>query len=325
MQPQIICLGEGLIDITPGVPGTNIITTGEMLMSASGAPAIVAVALARLGTRAGFIGRVGADFFGHHLKAVLDQNEVDTRYLRLDPSANTGLAFVNWNERGDAVYLFYRERSADTLLEPADIDPAYLSRAQVLQFGSLLLATEPSAQASYYALKIAQEAGLLLSYDLNLRLGGWRDEAVARIGVSGPLQFAHILKINRAELAFLSGETDPEAGSRKIWRENFKLVVVTLDKEGSYFRCARFSGFVPGQAIQAVDTVGAGDAFMAGLLDGLRRGQFDFDDEALIRRACQQGGVAGALAVTRQGAIPALPTRQEVNAFLESPGIPELK
>jgi len=316
VQPEIICLGEGLIDITPRVSGTNILTSGEMLMTASGAPAIVAVALARLGTKAGFLGRVGADFFGYHIKAVLDKNGVDTRHLSLDPHAKTGLAFVNWDERGDAIYLFYRNPSADTLLAVENIDPGYISGARVLQFGSLLLATEPSKQASYRALNIAQAAGILLSYDLNLRLGAWENEAVARQGVSAPLEVANILKINRAELAFLSGETDPQAGTKKLWRDNFKLVVVTLDKEGSFYRTAHDWGYLPARVVEAVDTIGAGDAFMAGLLDGLRRGHFDFEDTALVRRACLQGGAAGALSVTRQGAIPALPSRQEVETFL---------
>lgn len=316
MQPEIICLGEGLIDITPRVPGTSIVTSGEMLMSASGAPAIVAVALARLGTKAGFIGRVGNDFFGYHIKAVLEENGVDTQCLHFDPQAKTGLAFVNWDERGDAIYLFYRNPSADTLLDKEDIDPEYISGARILQFGSLLLATEPSRQATYHALNIAQAAGLILSYDLNLRLTAWQNEAAARQGVSGPLEAAHIVKINRAELAFLTGETDPQVGTEKLWRDNFKLVVVTLDKEGSFYRTARDWGYLPVRAMKAVDTVGAGDAFMAGLLDGLRRGNYNFEDGALVRGACQQGGAAGALAVTRQGAITALPTRQEVAAFL---------
>lgn len=314
--PEIIALGEALIDITPRLPGGNIVTTGEMQMWASGAPAIVAAALARLGTPAGFIGRVGADFFGYHIKDVLDGLGVDTSGVRFDPRANTGLAFVNWDDRGNAVYLFYRSPSADTLLQPDDIDPAYLRKAKVLQFGSLLLATEPSGAATRYAMQIAQEAGILLSYDLNLRLRGWPDEDTARKGVSFPLEAASIVKLNRLELAFLTGDSDPVEGSKKLWRDNFKLLVVTLDKDGSYYRTANASGYIPGFEAQAVDTVGAGDGFMAGLLDALRRGNYDFSDEALVKRACRQGGAVGALTVMKQGAIAALPSREEVDRLL---------
>lgn len=314
--PEIIALGEGLIDITPRLPGGSIIATGEMYMSASGAPAIVAAALARLGTPTGFIGRVGADFFGYHIKEALDQNGVDTSMMQFDKQTNTGLAFVNWDEKGNANYLFYRNPSADTMLRPEDIKPDYLRQAKVLQFGSLLLATEPSGEATRYALQVAREAGLILSYDLNLRLAAWPDEATLRTGVTFPLQFASIVKVNRAELVFLTGEDDLEAGSRKLWQDNFKLLVVTLDKEGCFYRNSATQGYVAGFEAHPVDTVGAGDGFMAGLLDELRRGGYAFGDETLVRRSCRQGNAVGALAVSRQGAIPALPSREEVDRLL---------
>ena len=100
-QPEIICLGEALVDILPTVYGTSIISSGEMRMAAGGAPANVSVGLARLGTKSGFIGRVGDDFFGYHLKQILDTNHVDTSHLLLDPVIHTGLAFVSWDEHGD--------------------------------------------------------------------------------------------------------------------------------------------------------------------------------------------------------------------------------
>ncbi len=316
-HPEIICLGEALIDITPPSRGTSIIATGQMAMAAGGAPANVAVGLSRLGTAVGFVGRVGADFFGQHLADVLAQNGVDVSHLGRDSGANTGLAFVTWDEHGDATYLFYRNPSADTRLDPADLDPAYLAQAQVLQFGSLLLATEPSAAATYRALEIMQAAGKLLSYDLNLRLSGWSDEATARAVVGRPLDQANIVKLNRPELAFFTGESDPALGTARLWRDNLRLVVVTLDREGCFYRTRTASGFVAAFMVEAVDTVGAGDGFMAGLLDGLRRGKFDFEDEGLVRQACRQAGAVGALSVTRPGAIPAMPSRSEVDDFLE--------
>ncbi len=315
-NPLVICLGEALVDITPPTRGTSITSTGQMVMAAGGAPANVAVALARLGTASGFLGRVGDDFFGRYLVGVLDQNGVDTSALGFSQQANTGLAFVTWDERGDATYLFYRNPSADTLLAPTDIDPAYLGQAQVLQFGSLLLATEPSASATYHAIKLATETGLLLSYDINLRLTGWPSEAAARTGVSGPLELVQIVKLNRHELEFLTGESDPAAGTQKLWRENFRLIAVTLDSEGCFYRTATASGAVSGSKVQPVDTIGAGDAFMAGLLDELRRNEFAFEDEEVIRRACYRAGAVGALTVTRPGGIPAMPTRAEVEEFL---------
>ena len=197
VQAEIICAGAALIDILTMVYGSSIVATGEMKMAAGGAPANVAVGLARLGTKSGFLGRVGDDFFGHHLKEVLDTNGVDTSHLIMDPRIHTGLAFVSWDSLGDATYLFYRQPSADTMLSPEDIDQNYLAGARVLQFGSLLLATEPSASATFQALKIATEAGLLLSYDLNLRLSFWPYEEHSLATVNQPLAYANIIKIHR--------------------------------------------------------------------------------------------------------------------------------
>lgn len=314
-QPDIICLGEALIDILPTVYGSSIVSSGEMRMAAGGAPANVAVGLARLGTKSGFIGRVGDDFFGYHLKQILDTNRVDTSHLLLDPVIHTGLAFVSWDEHGDANYLFYRQPSADTMLQPDDIDEKYLGGAKLLQFGSLLLATEPSASATFHALEVARKAGLILSYDLNLRLSNWPDEDAALQAVKSPLEYAQIVKLNRHELGFLTGDTDPEKGTAQLWRDHFKLIVITMDKEGCFYRTANSHGFVASRPVKAVDTVGAGDGFMAGLLDGLRRGKFAFDNEEKVRQACRQAVAVGALTVTKPGGIPALPYRREVDAF----------
>jgi fructokinase len=315
LQPEIICLGEALIDILPAVPGASIVGSGEMRMAAGGAPANVAVGLARLGTKTGFIGRVGDDFFGHHLKEILASNQVDTSQLRMDPKIHTGLAFVSWDEHGDASYLFYRQPSADTMLQPADIDRDYLTGAKLIQFGSLLLATEPSASATFHVLEVARQAGVLLSYDLNLRLTNWPDEAAARRSVNHPLDYTHIVKLNRHELGFLTGESDPEAGTARLWREHFRLIIVTMDKTGCFYRTAQGSGFVPARPVKAVDTVGAGDGFMAGLLDGLRRTGFAFEQDEQVRLACRQAVAVGALTVSKAGGIPAMPYRQEVDAF----------
>lgn len=315
MQPEVICLGEALIDISPLERGGNIIAGGKMQLAAGGAPANVAVGVARLGTPVGFIGRVGADFFGQHLKSVLEENGVDTFGLRLDNKTNTGLAFVSWNAQGDAEYLFYRNPSADTQLAPEDIDEDYLLGAKVLQFGSLLLANEPAASATFHALQLARKGQLQLSYDLNLRLTGWESKASARQAVAKPLDYATILKINRHELAFLTGESEPEAGVARLWRDNFRLVVVTLDSAGCYYKTAEAQGQVAAYKVEAVDTVGAGDGFMAGLLAKLCQHNFDFS-QAVIEQACRQAAVCGAIAVTRPGAIPSLASQTEVAQFL---------
>jgi len=317
-SPAIICLGEALIDFTPPELGESIIASKRLILAAGGAPANVAVGLARLGCPTGFVGKVGNDFFGHFLQGILADNGVDTSSLLFETRANTGLAFVTWNRGHEAEYLFYRNPSADTLLEPADLDKTYFSQAKVLQFGSLMLATEPSGSAVMAALSICFEAGVLLAYDMNLRATAWSDREAARAAVSKPLEFTHILKLNRNELEFMTGETDPSKGAKLIWHDQFKLIVVTLDSAGCYYRTANAEGFVEAFPAQVVDTVGAGDGFLAGLLDQLWRNDFNFEDKAGIEKACRQAAAIGAIVVSRAGAIPAMPSRAEVDSFLKS-------
>jgi fructokinase len=317
-RPEIICLGEALVDMMPLIAGTSIISGGELKMAAGGAPANVAVGLARLGCPTGFIGKVGADFFGLYLKSLLTENGVNTEQMLLETRANTGLAFVSWNERHEAEYLFYRNPSADILLESDDISTDYIRSAKLLQFGSLMLASEPSGSATYQALNVAHQAGLILSYDLNLRMNAWKSEEVGRAAVRGPLDFAHIVKVNRAELTFLTGETDMATGCRALWRDHFKLIVVTLDKDGCFYYTNKFSGFAKAFPAKVLDTVGAGDGFLAGLLEGLWSSGFNFDDKAEIEKACRQAAAVGAIVVGRPGGIPAMPTRTEVADFLAS-------
>jgi fructokinase len=315
-KPEIICLGEALIDIAPLEKGLSIVANGKMQLAAGGAPANVAVGLARLGTASGFMGCLGDDFFGHYLRDVLNENGVDTATLYLTKAANTGLAFISWDARGDAEYLFYRSPSADTVFAPEQIQPDAFEGVKVLQIGSLLLATEPSGAATFRALELARKSGALISYDLNLRLSFWESPEIAREKISKPLEYASIVKLNRGELAFLTGEDDPAAGVAKLWRDNFRLVVVTLDTEGCYFHTATKNGKVGAYKVTPVDTVGAGDSFLAGLLHSLNRAGFRFEDESIIREACRQAAASGALAVMRAGAIPSLPTAQEVADFL---------
>jgi fructokinase len=311
-KPEIICLGEMLIDFSPVERGEAMLAHPTIRWSAGGAPANVAVGLARLGCPSGFIGKVGADFFGSHLKDLLEKNGVDTTCMTPSTQAGTGLAFVNWKTPTEAEYLFYRNPSADILLDANDIDSDYIAQAKVLHFGSLLLAVEPSQSATYRAMEVAEANGLYLSYDVNFRASVWPDSAVAKAKIAKPLDKVNILKINRSELELLTDENDPPKGSAQLWRDNFKLIVITLDAEGCFYRTANATGTVPSFPVEVVDTVGAGDGFMAGLLKGLWAHDFNFADEKTIQTACRHAVGAGAIAVNRKGAIDSLPTASEL-------------
>lgn len=315
-----LCLGELLVDFVPTRTGAGLAEAEAFQKAAGGAPANVAVGLARLGVSSGFMGQVGDDGFGRFLAGTLAGAGVDTAALRVTARARTALAFVSLAADGEREFLFYRSPSADMLYSPEDVDEAAIARAKLLHFGSISLISEPSRSATLHAVALARRAGLRVSYDPNLRLALWPDAAAARDGMRLGLRYADIVKIGAEEVEFLTGSNDPVAGVRALWHDGLRFVAVTRGAAGCLWLTPDAQGAVPGFDVDAVDTTGAGDAFMAGLLAGLLEasaGGADADP-ASLDRACRLGNAMGALTATGRGAIPSIPDRRAVEAFLAS-------
>ena len=185
--------------------------------------------------------------------------------------------------------------------------------ARCCNYGSISLISEPSRSATLHAVERARHYGVRRSYDPNLRLALWPDAAAAREGMRLGLRHAEIVKIGAEEVAFLTGETDVERGVRALWHDELLLVAVTAGREGCTWFTPEGSGVVPGFAVTAVDTTGAGDAFMAGLLAEWVR---TAEPLAALDRICRVANAAGALTTTARGAIPSLPDRRAVNRLL---------
>ncbi len=314
---HVVCLGELLIDFVSTESGVSLVEAPAFQKAAGGAPANVAVGLARLGVPSGFIGKVGSDDFGRFLAQTLEQNGVDTTGLRYSDEARTMLAFVSLRANGEREFMFYRHPSADMLLRPDEIDPAYVGAARVLHYGSISLITEPSRSATLRAAQIAQERGRLISYDPNLRLALWPSAAMAREGILEVWPLAHVIKVSREELTFLSGEEDLTAAARRLWHDRLRLLVVTEGAAGCRYVTAHAQGRVPGFRVPVVDTTGAGDGFVAGLLAGLLERERAWERVADLEDVLRFANAVGALTTTRRGAIPALPTRAQVEAFMK--------
>lgn len=313
---DIICLGELLVDFVPTVTGQDLAAAELFRKAAGGAPANVAVGLARLGVSSAFIGKVGADSFGRFLAATLTQAEVDVKPLRVTDRARTALAFVSLANDGDREFLFYGGPSADMLLEVGDIDEAAIAAAKILHFGSVSLISEPARSATLHAVRLAHEHGRLVSYDPNLRLALWPDADAARAGLRLGLAHANIVKISEEEVTFLTGLADPVSGARALWHEHLMLMAVTRGAQGCLWVTADAAHAVPGFPAEAVDTTGAGDAFMAGLLAGLLSTPDIPPAPATLDRISRLANAAGALTTGGRGAIPSLPNAGTVMQFL---------
>ena len=311
-----ICLGELLIDFVPTVTGTGLTDAPAFIKAPGGAPGNVAVGLARLGVKSAFMGKVGDDAFGHFLADTLAAAGVDVGPLRFSSEARTALAFVSLRSDGEREFMFYRHPSADMLFTPREVDMDAISRAKLLHFGSISLIGEPSRSATLYAVDAARSAEGLVSYDPNLRLPLWPDADAARKGLLLGLSKAHIVKLSDDESEFLTGFSDLKAACQALWHEDLKLMVVTRGRAGCVYFTPNFTGMVESFTVEAVDATGAGDGFVAGLLQGLLADPSVVQDETRLRELCRFANAVGALATTERGAIPALPDRERVREFL---------
>jgi fructokinase len=320
-MPDVLSIGESLVDLISTEPGVTLQDSLAFQKAAGGAPANVTVGLARLGISAGFIGRVGDDPFGHFLADILRTEGVDVSQLGFERKARTGLAFITLTTGGEREFVFFRHPSADMFLSPGHINPSYIKKSRAIVYGSNVLIAEPSRSAVLKALAIARGADALRIYDVNLRLSMWGSESEARYGLGLGLDRADVVKLSLGELEFLSGTRDVLKGMDHLWTakpsrgNGMRLLVVTLGAKGCAYRTATDFGQHPGYSVDTIDTTGAGDGFLAGLLAELIAANLSIRREE-IEHALRFANAAGALTTTRRGAIPSLPTRPQVDALL---------
>ena len=307
---DILCMGELLIDFVALESGVEVGDASGFVKAPGGAPANVAVAAARLGLSAGFMGQVGDDPFGHYLAGVLSADGVDTRGLRFSTDARTALAFVSLGPGGERSFVFYRHPSADMLMRPNDVVMDVVDACRVFHYGSITLINEPARSATLAAAQRAKAGGKLISYDPNLRMSLWPSAEAARAGMLLGMNGADVVKVSEEELEFLTGQSDPAA----LWLDGMTLLVVTRGPNGATLYIPQEQVTMPGFAVNSVDTTGAGDSFVAALLGGLLQYGDDFDHH--LPEIARFANAVGAITTTQKGAIPALPTRAQAEAFL---------
>ena len=320
---DVLAIGEMLIDFTPGERGVSLGRVPFFEKAPGGAPANVAVGIQKLGGRAAFIGKFGADPFGDYLLDVLRECGVDTSGCAQTNKAKTGLAFIAVAEDGEREFHFYRDPSADMLLDEDDIDEERVKQSRIVHVGSVTQLLPEAYAATLKAVKLAQQHGAIVSFDVNFRLGIWRGrEEEGKAKIHETIRYTDVLKVNEDELLFITGTDDLETGTLQLLQMGPKIVFVTLAEKGVYYRSHNHVGKIPSFKVQAVDATGAGDGFVAGFLRQLAdRVQGRGIDLSLamheeIEEMAKYGAAVGALTVTKMGAIPALPTKEEVYQFM---------
>lgn len=316
---DVLAIGEVLIDFTPA--GRTAGGNEQFECNPGGAPANVAAALSRLGAATALVSKVGNDHFGLLLQDTLRNTGVDVSAVSSTDEASTTLAFVHLDEAGDRSFSFYRKPGADTYLSPEDIPTGGLERCKVLHFGSVSMTHEPSRTTTREAVLKAKKAGALISFDPNIRFALWDSEEAIRSQIIWGMQYADILKISEEELVFLTGHTDVAQGSRELQRQfGISLIVVTMAEKGCCYRLLELEGKVPGFQVRAIDTTGAGDAFLGCLLYKLLEsgGSLHELDERQITGMLAFANAGGALVTTRKGALQSMPTTDEINKMMEA-------
>ncbi len=306
---DIICMGEMLIDFTPGKEERSYIC------NPGGAPANACIAIARNGLKTGFLGKLGNDDFGKLLKNTLEKNNVEVLCPELTDEAVTTLAFVTLYEGGERSFTFVRKPSADILLDKADVSEEMIRSTKILHAGSVGMSASPSREAHFYAMELAKKNGKMISYDVNYRNAIWSFEE-AKAVVDQVLPYVDFLKVSDEELDFVGGEENIPAMMKQ---HGISVVIETLGSKGARYFFNGNTGVVEGHKVKAVDATGAGDAFWGGFLSRILMSGLNSTadlNEELIRSALVYGNASGGLCVQKMGGIPALPTREEIEAFI---------
>jgi fructokinase len=314
MNPtSVCCFGEVLIDFLQ-----DKTQPGLFQRFAGGAPANVAVAVARLGGQSKFIGMLGKDMFGDFLLQELQSYGVDCSAVRQTTDAKTALAFVALNAEGDRSFSFYRPPAAD-LLYKAEHCPAELWQQKAILHLCSNSLTEPDiAQTSFALVRLAQQHGWLVSVDANLRHNLWSEGYASRELVIQLLEMADLVKLSEDELEYLADGQNTDKWLQYIltFRPGWVVVTAGAEQVQSYTKAESLS--VPVSAVQVLDTTAAGDAFVGAWLhqvaQQLDRG-LNFADllqhQALQQQIIEKAIQAGSLTCQKYGAFAALPTAQE--------------
>ena len=314
---DVVAIGELLIDFAPG--GTTAEGTALFERNPGGAPGNVLAILAKLGKKTALISKVGEDQFGEFLLSVIKNIGIETKGILSTSDANTTLAFVHLDSNGDRSFSFYRKPGADMLLSEKEVDPDLVCNTKIFHFGTVSMTCEPSRGATLHAVKMAKEKGILVSYDPNLRPPLWDSLKEAKQIIIDGLEYADILKVSNEELEFITGSNDLEKGSKYIFEKyGIQLILVTLGAKGCFYRLGSQTGSLPSYDVKTVDTTGAGDAFLGAFLYQVidkKKALTDLN-KSDMEQMIDFANAAGSLATTKKGAIPAMPSAEEIEACM---------
>ena len=325
---DVICLGRAAVDLYGEQLGVDLPSMRTFRKYLGGSSANMAVGMAKQGLRVGIITRVGDEAMGKFVRAELAANGVDVTHVSIDKKRLTALAILAIKDEETFPLLFYRENCADMAIQPSDIDEDYIAAAKFLTITGTHFSNEEISRASMTAVDYAgaNGTGTVLDIDYRPVLWGVAEHAdgesrfVAADSVTKHIQ--RILPLfdliigTEEEVRIAGGSTDTVAALQAIRQLSDATIVLKRGPLG----CAVFDAAIPGDIndgfltegveVDVHNVVGAGDAFMSGFMRG-------WVQDKSIEAACKYGNACGALVVTRHECAPAIPTKLELDDFLE--------
>ena len=334
---DLLCMGRAAVDLYGEQLGTPLEEVSTFARYLGGSPANTAVGASRLGLAVAMLTRVGNEQNGAFVRAQLAREGVDVSQVRTDPDRLTALVFLAIRDREDFPHIFYRERCADMGLAAGDVDPAFIARCAALLVSGTHLSQPSTLAACRAAIDAARASAGKVILDIDYRPVLWglaaHGEGSAREAASGEVcaRYAPFLSLcdlivgTEEEIRAAGGSADTLDALRAIRDRSTALIVLKRGARGSI----AFAGPIPARldegvhgpafAVEVFNTLGAGDAFMAGFLRGWLRGES-------LPQCLAFGNACGALVVSRHGCAPAMPSALELQAFLASgPSRPRLR
>ena len=309
MKMDLVTLGEALVVFSPADAGP-LRFVHSFTKSIGGAEANVAIALSRLGHKAGWISRLGNDEFGRYVRYALQGEGIDLSQVTLDDNLPTGILFKEQYHNPNPNVYYYRKGAAITSMGKEFINPEYIVNAKILHTTGILPALSANTkEATFEAMKIARNAGVMISFDPNLRLKLWSEEE-AKTTLLEMAKKTDIIFPGLDEAEFLLGTSGIDKICEQFHEMGVKLVVIKLGKDGCLISDASNKLKVPGFHVhRLIDTVGAGDGFAAGFLSGL------IGDKSLYECG-EMANAVGAMATLVRGDTEGYPTRQQLLEFM---------
>ena len=335
MKPpfDFICLGRAAVDLYGLERGTRLEDAQHFAKYLGGSSGNVAVGLSRLGLRVAMLTRVGDEHMGRFVRETLAAEGVDVAAVKTDPKRLTGLVLLGIESAASFPHIFFRENCADMGLEPADAEAAPFASARALAITGTHLSTEGVRAASRRAIALAKQHGLRVVLDIDYRPALWglaghgggaeREQGSAEVAreLQAFLPDCDLVVGTEEEIRVAGGGGDALEALTAIRARTAATIVMKRGVAG----CVVFEGSIPasveqglvvaGFPVEVLNVLGAGDAFLSGFLSG-------WIDKLPAAQCGRRGNAAGALVVTRHGCTPAMPTRAELEEFMNRAAAP---